>query len=263
MEGFKKLDLTGKVAIVTGSSSGIGAATALLMASRGAKVTLHGRRKERIEELSEKIEKLSGHKPFAVLGEIESDEVRTKLISGTIEQFGRIDILINNAGWMKLGGLDQTEVADLRTMLEVHVVAPFDLCKKAAAELQKNKGSIVMVSSVAGLRGFPWILAYTAAKAAMDNMMRSLCGELGAKGVRVNGVNPGYTLTELVRDKADLDFIQTHMNDGRPRDKMSPIGRPGNPDEVAEIIAFLASDAASMINGETHCVDGGKTALLS
>lgn len=126
--------------------------------------------------------------PFSVLGNIEEDSVRQRLISGTHSQYGRIDVLVNNAGWLKVGTLEETEAADLRTMLEVHVIAPFDLCKRALTALTESKGNIVMVSSVAGLRGEANVIAYTTAKAAMDNMMRSLAADLGRRGIRVNSV---------------------------------------------------------------------------
>ena len=152
--------------------------------------------------------------------------MKADLINGTIEHFGRLDILCNNAGWMKVGGTDHTEVDELRTMLEVgflefnyraandqerqpqidendilydthlcifvrwqvHVVGPFELCKLAIPELVKNKGNIIMTSSICGMRGFPALVAYSAAKAGSDNLMRSLAGELTSKGVRVNCV---------------------------------------------------------------------------
>ncbi|XP_022662883.1 uncharacterized protein LOC111251014 [Varroa destructor] len=262
MDPYAKLRLMGKVAIVTGSTAGIGKATALLLASRGAKLTIHGRRQNRLDELVAEIENTSGHKPFSVIGNIEHESVRQQLVSGTVAKFGQIDILINNAGWAKIGNLEEIGSAAVRTMLEVHVLAPFELCKKALPSLSASKGNIVMVSSTLGLRGRADFLAYTIAKAAMDNMMRSLSADLGPKGVRINSVNPGGTITEILRTDEGQAFIKKVISKA-VQEPPNPLGRSAEASEIAEVIAFLVSDAASMINGSTYVVDGGKIASLN
>jgi len=257
--GYERLNLEGKVVVITGSSAGIGANTALLMASRGAKLTIHGRREDKLKEMADKIEAVNGHRPFMVLGSVEDPAVRAELINGTVAHFGRLDALCSNAGWMKVGTLDHTTVEELRTMLELHIVAPFELCKLAVPELIKQKGSIVMTSSVASVCGWPWLTAYSAAKAGMDNMVRSLAGELAPKGVRVNTVNPGAVDTELLRDDpATKEMLKDPNNP-----PVTPMGRALRPEEVSEVIAFLVSDAASMVTGATYVVDGAKTAICT
>ncbi|OQR71223.1 3-oxoacyl-[acyl-carrier-protein] reductase FabG-like [Tropilaelaps mercedesae] len=242
-----------------GSSAGIGRSTAILMASRGAKLTIHGRMQDKLDEVAAEIEKTSGCRPFSVLGNIEDVSVREQLINGTLANFGRIDVLVNNAGWAKFGTIEKIDAADIRAMMEVHVVAPFDLCKRALTELVKNKGNIIMVSSIAGMRGEPMLVAYSAAKAAMDNMMRSLSGDLGPKGVRINSVNPGATDTNILRTKEALEFLQQIMSKPN-KPSLNSFDRMGNASEVAEVIAFLASDAASIVTGAIYTADGGKTA---
>ncbi|XP_003739595.1 uncharacterized protein LOC100905809 [Galendromus occidentalis] len=258
MTSFEGYSLTGKVAVVTGSSSGIGAATALLMAQRGANVTIHGRRTDKLEEIANQLEEASGNRPYVVVGDIEDSDVRADLINGTINHFGRLDVLCNNAGWMKIGGMDQTEVDDLRTMLEVHIVAPFELCKLAMSELIKNKGNIIMTSSICSLIGFPSLVAYSAAKAGCDNLMRSLAGEFAAQGVRLNCVNPGPVATDLLRNEDEF-LTALSSSDTTPP---TPLGRFALAREVAELISFLASDAGAMIHGGTHAIDGGITAFI-
>jgi len=253
-----KLSLKGKVAVVTGSSSGIGEATALLMADRGAELTIHGRRQDKLQEVANKIEEISGKKPLMVLGDITSEEVQKELIEGTIARFSRIDVLVNNAGMMKVGGWQDINAEDMKEMLDMHVVAPYMLSRMAIPQLILNKGSIVMVSSIAGIRGVSRFVSYSAAKGGMDNMMRSLAADLAKDGVRVNSVNPGGTNTELCRYD-DTRALLAEVMANPSQTAICPMGRMIEPSEIAEVISFLASDAASMISGCAHAVDGAKT----
>jgi len=142
-------------------------------------------------------------------------------------------------------------------MFECHCVAPFELCQLSMPHLLKTKGSVVMVSSVAGMKGMAMSVPYSTAKAGMDNMMRSLALEVAKDGVRINSLNPGLIVTEILRDTpGGYDLLS-------PDDKpFHPNGRVGKPEEMATIIAFLASDDASMITGATLAADGGLTAAL-
>lgn len=257
MAAYNRLSFEGKVAVITGSSSGIGRATAVLFAQRGAQVTIHGRSESKLNEVAAEILEISGKAPFMVLGNIEDKDVQEKLVKGTVEHYGKLDILVNNAGWMQMKTFEDTEADDMRLMMENHVVAPYAISKLASSELVKTKGNIVMISSVAALRGIPVVFAYTAAKAGMDNMMRSLACAMAPQGVRVNGVNPGPVKTDLTRD--DPTYFMKHVKTTAPP---TPLGRMAEPVEVAELIAFLASDAASMITGQIHLIEGGKLQFL-
>jgi len=252
------MSLKDKVAIITGSSAGIGRSTALLFAQRGALVTIHGRRQEKLDEVAEEILTTSGRKPVIVCGDIEDSNVRKQLIDLTVEQHGRIDVLVNNAGYVTPGGW-AAPVDSLRQMFECHCVAPFELCQLSMPYLLKTKGSVVMVSSVAGLKAMAMSVPYCTVKAGMDNMMRSLALEVAKDGVRINSLNPGLIATDILRDTP----VGTNYDLLSPPDKpFHPNGRVGKPEEMATVIAFLASDDASMITGATLAADGGLTAAL-
>jgi len=250
----------GKVAIVTGGSSGIGKATAIMFAKCGAKVTIHGRRLDKLQEVAAECEKLSGHPAVIVQGSIEDESVRKHIVDDTVSKFGQIDVLVNNAGYGNVGGWENSDVENMRNMLECHVVAPFDLCRQAMPHLINTKGAIVNISSVAGLSGCTGFLSYSVAKAGMDNLTRSLSAEVAKTGVRVNTVNPGAVQTEFLRD-ADMfkPMIDAMKKDPRP---VHPNGRWGQPDEIASAILFLSSDRASMITGVNLPVDGGLSTSL-
>lgn len=249
----------GKVYIVTGSTSGIGKATALLLASEGALVTVHGRRAARADETARDCKRLSpsGSDACIVVGDIENADVRKQLVQKTLEKFGRVDGLVNSAGHCSVGGLEREDLKVMQHMLDVHVVAPFDLCRQLMPELKKNKGSIIMVSSIASMRGIPWIIANTTAKHAMDGMMKAIAVEIASSGVRVNSVNPGMIKTEIFRNE-EMQQFQKALNPA----KLHPNGRLGEPREVANCIAFLLSSAASMVTGVSLPVDGGLTSAV-
>ena len=136
-----------------GSSAGFGRETALLLAKQGARLTIHGRCADKLQEVADAVEKLSGHNPVSVLGNIEDQAVRTEMVDKTVERFGRIDGLVNNAGWAVCGGWEETSLDDMQTMYNIHVLGPYDLCRRCLPQLIKTKGAIVNVSSIAGLRG--------------------------------------------------------------------------------------------------------------
>jgi len=256
-----KLSYEGKVAIITGSSSGIGEATALLMAERGAELTIHGRREDKLQEMANKIEEISGKTPLMVLGDINSEDVQKELIEGTIARFSRIDVLVNNAGMMAVGGWRETDGDHLNRMLTLHIVTPFVLSKMAIPHLIETKGNIVMISSIAGINGMIQFVSYCAAKAGMDAMMKSLAAELALDGVRVNCVSPGGTATDLCRYEETRVVIEEAMK--KSPTAICPMGRMAEAGEVAEMICFLGSDAASFVTGCIHPVDGAKTGTLS
>lgn len=244
-------EFTGKVAIITGSSAGIGAAVAVLLASNGCKVTITGRNEKSLMEVAKKCQLKSDDNEVLVLpGDICDDQHVEKLVSLTMEKFGRIDILVNNAG-IALNPLESQmktgEIYDLIMLTNVRQSYMLSLACKP--HLIETKGSIVNVSSVASKIAVPELIPYGMSKAAMDSMTRSLAAELGPKGVRVNSVNPGFTDTKLINPNNEGNMTRLA--------ELCPLQKIGKPENVADMIVFLASNKASFITGSFHLVDGG------
>ena len=245
--------LDGQVAIVTGASSGIGKATARLFSKAGASVVLAARSENR---LNYTVKDLDGH--FLVVPtDVTKETDRQKLIEKAVGAFGKIDILVNAAGIIMTGTIENTKLEDWDQMFEINVRSVFHLMHLAVPYLIKTKGNIVSVSSVTGLRAFPGLLSYCASKAAVDQLTRCASLELAKKGVRVNAVNPGVIRTELHKrggmdEKTYAQFLEHSANDTHP------LGRVGEAEEVAELILFLASDKGAWITGVTYSIDGGR-----
>lgn len=254
---MEKLKLTDRVAIVTGSSSGIGLATAVLFVKRGAKVTLHGRSLERLTAAGNAL-KQAGAKTedyLLVSGEISEQSTREELVRETVKKFGRIDILVNNAGSASSEFLRDVTEEEIDRMVNIHLKAPALLSKLCLPYLIKSKGNIVNVSSSLTAEPMPPLFAYSAAKAGMDTFTKYAAIEFGQLGIRVNCVRPGLTLTPIF-DPWDNDVREKHFANGRQR---APLGRNGEPEDIAEVIAFYASGAASFATGDLPCVDGGRS----
>ena len=185
-----------KVAIITGASSGIGRATARLFAQNGAKVIAVGRNGKELNALRDEIQPLNGSFKIQQADVRETTQAE-RIITDTAETFGRIDVLINGAGIIANGTIENTTLDDWDKMLNINVRAVFFLMQKCVPHLEKTKGSVVNVSSVAGVRAFPNVLAYCVSKAAVDQLTRCAALELAAKNIRVNAVNPGVVVTNL------------------------------------------------------------------
>ena len=251
------VNLTGKVALITGASSGIGAATAKLFSKLGATLALSGRNVENLEKVANECE--GAKKPLLIKADLGIEEDTKLVLDKTISELGKIDILINNAGVLEMGTIENTSLEQYDRVMNVKLRAVYHLTMLATPHLIETKGNIVNVSSVNGIRSFPGVLAYNISKAGLDQFTRCVALELAPKGVRVNSVNPGVIITELqkrggLNDEAYSNFLerskQTHA-----------LGRPGNVDEVAEAISFLASDNASFTTGCNLPVDGGRHAM--
>ncbi|XP_033113310.1 3-oxoacyl-[acyl-carrier-protein] reductase FabG-like [Anneissia japonica] len=258
MSSATPLSLLGKVALITGASSGIGAATSVLFAQLGAKLVLNGRRVENLEKTSKECEK-HGAKPLLVPSDVTNEADNVILVEKTVQHFGQLDILVNCAGVLALGNIETSTLQDFDYMMNTNVRSVFHLTSLSVPHLIKTQGNIVNVSSVNGLRSFPGVLTYCISKSAVDQMTHCVALELASKKVRVNAVNPGVIVTDLQKrgglsEEAYAAFLEkskvTHA-----------LGRPGEADEVASSIAFLASDAASFITGVTLPVDGGRHAM--
>jgi NAD(P)-dependent dehydrogenase (short-subunit alcohol dehydrogenase family) len=248
-------ELRGKVALVTGASSGIGRATALRFAEEGAQVTLVGRVRAALSEVASEITERGGD-AFAVEADVTVEEDAVRVVRETVEDFGALDVLVNAAGILANGTIETTTLAAWDEMLDVNLRAVFHLMQLAVPHLERRRGNIVNVSSVTGLRAFPGVLAYCVSKAGVDQLTRCAALELAPQGIRVNAVNPGVIVTQVHRrggmsEEAYMKFLEHSKT-------THPLGRVGDAREVAELILFLASSRASWITGATYSIDGGR-----
>ncbi len=249
-------EFAGKVAVVTGASSGIGRATAIKLAGAGASVLAVGRDAEALGETVQAANQWGEGEAHALAVDLVDPDAGRVIVASALERFGSIDILVNAAGIIGMGSVENTTDADWERILAVNTSAPFRLMRAAAPALIERKGTVVNVSSVNGLRSFPGLLAYNVSKAALDHLTRCAALELAPKGVRVNAVNPGVTVTNLHR-RAGVGEEQYAAFLERSKET-HPLGRPGQPDDVADLIVFLASSRAGWMTGETIPVDGGR-----
>lgn len=248
-----------KVIIVTGASSGIGAGAAVHLASLGGLLTIVGRNVDKLKETADNILAAGGAPPLQLQADMNKESDVEEIFKATLNKYGRIDVLVNNAGILETGTIENTSLGQYDRVMNTNVRAIYQLTMLATPELIKTKGSIVNVSSVNGIRSFPGVLAYNISKAAVDQLTRCVALELAAKGVRVNSVNPGVIVTEIhKRGGMDEATYQKFLEHSKSTHAM---GRAGDVKEVAAAIAFLASDAASFTTGVSLAVDGGRHAM--
>jgi len=251
--------LSGKVALITGAGSGIGAATAILLARHGARLSLTGRNEVNLRRVSDECTSVGPadtQPPLIVIGELTCETDVINLVDATIKKFGRLDILVNNAGIYEFGSIEDTSLEQHDRLMGVNVRAAFQLTMLCVPHLIETRGNIVNVSSLAGTHSVPGVLAYSMSKSAMDQMTSCTALELAPKGVRVNSVNPGVIATEVLlrMGKSEEEKAKFFEHIGK---EVHPLGRVGEVDEVAQAIAFLVSSSASFITGEHLHVDGG------
>jgi NAD(P)-dependent dehydrogenase (short-subunit alcohol dehydrogenase family) len=248
-------EFDGKVAIVTGASSGIGKATAKLFAYKGGRVALVGRKQEALEEVLNSIRDAGGQ-AITITGDVTNAKDCEKIVHDTLERYDKVDVLINAAGIIVNGTIENTTLQQWDAMFAINVRSVFYLMHLSMPHLVKTKGNVVNVSSVNGQRSFPNVLAYCASKAAVDQLTRCAALEMASKGVRVNAVCPGVTVTQLHR-RGGMDEI-TYQKFLEHSKETHPLGRAGRAEEIADLITFLASSHASWITGVTYLIDGGR-----
>ena len=249
-------EMKNQVALITGASSGIGRACAIKFASEGARVALVARNADRLNEVVSAI-KAQGGTAHAISADVTKESDIERVVRETIAAFGAIDVVVNAAGILASGNIENTKLQDWDYMMNVNVRAPFYLIQRAMPHLIERKGNVVNVSSVTGIRAFPNVLAYCASKAALDQLTHCVALEVASKGVRVNAVDPGVTITQLHRtggmnEDAYAKFLEHSKT-------THPLGRVGTPDEVADLIFFLASPRAGWITGISCPIDGGRS----
>jgi NAD(P)-dependent dehydrogenase (short-subunit alcohol dehydrogenase family) len=249
------MEFDGKAIIVTGATSGIGRATAEAFGREKAALVLVGRNEPALGEVARAVA-AAGGRAVTCRDDVTLAEAAEKIVGTAVDAFGGVDVLVNAAGVIASGTLDQTTDATWEHMLAVNLTAPFRLMRAAAPLLAARKGAVVNVSSVNGLRSFPGVLAYCVSKAGVDQLTRCAALEMAPLGVRVNAVNPGVTVTNLHR-RSGMEEPQYAAFLERAR-TTHPLGRPGEADEVATLILFLASDRSAWMTGETIPIDGGR-----
>jgi len=249
------MSFTGKTVIVTGATSGIGRATAEAFGREHAAIVVVGRDEQGLAEAATAV-RLAGGKPAICRADVTADDAPERIVKTAMGSFGGIDVLVNAAGVIASGSLEATTDDAWDRMMGVNARAPFRLMRAALPQLVARKGAVVNVSSVNGLRSFPGVLAYCVSKSAVDQLTRCAAIELAPLGVRVNAVNPGVTVTNLHR-RSGMDDAQYAAFLERSK-TTHPLGRPGQPTDIAEMIVFLASEKASWMTGETIPIDGGR-----
>lgn len=251
----KQLELKDRVALITGASSGIGAAVARQFAAEGAKVALVGRRKESINRLVAEINEAGGQ-ALAIIADLAAPDGPAQTVAQTVAATDKIDILVNAAGIISMGTINNTSMTAWDEMMHVNLRVVFEMMQLVLPYMAAPAGNIVNISSVTGTRSFPGVLAYCVSKAAVDQLTRCAALELAEKGIRVNAVNPGVVVTELHRTSGMSDEnYQAFLERSRTT---HPLGRVGTAAEIADLVLFLASDRAGWITGATYAIDGGR-----
>ncbi len=249
----EQLDFTGKVAIVTGGATGIGYATALQLAKLGAKVVICSRTVDELEAAAARIAKESGSECLAVPTDVKDEAACIELVQRTVDAFGRVDVLINNAGGTRMGPLESIPTKGWDSIFDLNVKSAYILTREAGKHMIVQKsGAIVSISSGAGINGVKGGAHYSAAKSALQMFTKVTAAEWGKYGIRANCVAAGAIASPRVLDAWKVANLEMET-----LSKGMPLGRTGTPDEMANMIVFFASDAASYITGQTIAVDGG------
>ncbi|MBI3176218.1 MAG: SDR family oxidoreductase [Chloroflexi bacterium] len=255
------LGLKDKIALVTGSSRGLGYATAVALAKEGCKVAINGRDEAKIQAVAEKLQKETGAQAIGLAGDVSLPDVPAKLITQTVKAFGGLDILITNAGGPPPGGIDTLDEAAWQKGVDLCLMLHVRLIRAALPHLRKSStASILTVTSMSVKQPIANLLLSNSIRAGTIGLTKSLALDLGKDGIRVNSILPGWTeterVTELMTARATANQ-STVEEETRKQSEQSPLGRLGQPEEFANAAAFLVSPAASYITGVMLNVDGG------
>src|SRR4051794_37756614 len=245
--------LDGKVAIVTGASAGLGARFAKVLDAAGAKVVLVARRMERLEALAEELDDA-----LPVQCDLQEADQRNRVVDETLDKYGRVDVLVNNAGMVDAEPAIDEPVERFEQVISVNLVAPFALAQRAAkAMLDGDGGAIVNVTSILGLRGVGQIpqAGYAASKGGVVNLTRELGAQWARNGIRVNAIAPGWFESEMTSDMFSEESGHKWVA------RRAPMGRHGEEGELDGALLYLASDASSYVTGQILAVDGGWTSV--
>ncbi len=242
--------LEGKIAIITGASKGIGREIALLFAKEGAKLVLTARSEELLKSLSEEIRGAGGYEPFCFPLDVKQSEKVDELVDKALDKFERVDILVNNAGVTRDGLLLRMSDEDWDEVLDTNLKGAF-LCLRAVAKpmMRQRAGRIINMASVIGLIGNAGQANYAASKAGIIALTKSAAKELGSRNILINAIAPGFIDTDMTRALSD-DIKNAIL-------KSIPVGKLGQPTDIAKAALFLASDESSFITGQVLTVDGG------
>jgi 3-oxoacyl-[acyl-carrier protein] reductase len=244
--------LTGKVAIVTGASKGIGAGIAKAFCAEGASVVVNyaSSKKDADRVLAEIAD--AGGNAIAIQASVSNPEEVKRLFAETQEAFGRLDILVNNAGVFKFEPFECISVAEFHREFSTNVLGPVLTIQEAIKQFGFEEGRVINISSISGSHALPNGALYSATKAAVENLTQGLSAELGSRRIRVNAIAPGYTRSEGTAAEGLLgeENVKHYTS-------LTPLGRLGEPEDIAAVAVFLASDASSWVTGETIRVGGG------
>ena len=241
----------GKTVIVTGSSSGIGEGIARRFHAEGANVVINARNAEKCEEVAAT---LDPSRTLVVPGDVSKSAFATAIVDAAVERFGRLDTLVNNAGVGSGGLLQSTDDDEIDRVIDINVKGVIYLCRAAIPHLRESRGSIINISSVSGTGGDSLLPVYNASKGAVTNFTRGLALQVGGMGIRVNAINPSITRSEMVDAITGSDEMMQAFK------QRVALGRIGEPEDIAGVAAFLASEDAGFVTGVNLPVDGGVSA---
>lgn len=252
------MNFTDKVVIVTGAAAGIGKATAILFAQKGAKVAVTDYVTLKGDDSTLEIIKAAGGKAIFIQGDVTSSADTERIIAETVKAFGRLDILVNNAGVVLSGRVDNTSEEDLDKTLAVNVKGVFLMSKYAVLQMKKQGGGIIVnIASVAAVKGVKDRAAYSASKGAVKSLTKAMAIDYIRENIRINCICPGTTLTDALESR-----IQSSEDPEATRAdwiNRQPMGRLGKPEEIAHAVLFAASDEVAFMNGASIHIDGGMT----